>query len=57
MTIRTNFTSAGPKIFEIVSPPIALVVVHNHPSGAMPYPALCREELGFVSGEVLPDAA
>jgi hypothetical protein len=26
-------------------------------TGAMPYPVLCREELGFVSGEVLPDAA
>ncbi len=35
----------------------SFVLVHNHPSGAMPYPVLCREELGFVSGEVLPDAA
>jgi hypothetical protein len=26
-------------------------------TGAMPYPVLFREELGFVSGEVLPDAA
>jgi DNA repair protein RadC len=35
----------------------SFILVHNHPSGAMPYPVLCREELGFVSGEVLPDAA
>jgi DNA repair protein RadC len=35
----------------------AFVLVHNHPSGAMPYPVLRRMERGVPSGEALSGAA
>ncbi len=41
----------------IVHSAYAFVVVHNHPSGAMPYPVLCRKEHGVPSKEKFCDAA
>jgi DNA repair protein RadC len=41
----------------IVHSAYAFVLVHNHPSGAMSYPVLCRSEHGISSREALPDAA
>jgi DNA repair protein RadC len=41
----------------IFHPAYAVVVVHNHPSGAMPYPVLCRTEGRVSSDEAFADAA
>jgi DNA repair protein RadC len=35
----------------------AFVLVHNHPSGAMPYPVLHRMEYGTASSKAFFDAA
>jgi DNA repair protein RadC len=35
----------------------AIVCVHNHPTGVMPHPVLCRTEPSFQSKQALKDAA
>jgi DNA repair protein RadC len=35
----------------------SFILVHNHPSGVMPYPVLRRMEYGAASNEALSDAA
>ena len=35
----------------------SFILVHNHPSGAMPYSVLCRAEHGVLSDEGIFDAA
>jgi DNA repair protein RadC len=41
----------------IVHAAAGFVLVHNHPSGVMPYPVLRRMEYGAASNEALSDAA
>jgi DNA repair protein RadC len=41
----------------IVHSAYAFIMVHNHPSGAMPYPVLCRTEWGVLSDQACSDAA
>jgi DNA repair protein RadC len=55
-----NETLAHPR--EVLKPVIAFsayafILVHNHPSGVMPYLVLCRTESGVSSDDAFSDAA
>jgi DNA repair protein RadC len=41
----------------IVAAAAHAILLHNHPSGVMPHPVLCRMDHDFHSGEPLSDAA
>ena len=41
----------------ILASAAAIIVSHNHPSGVMPHPVLCRTETNLQSGLAIQDAA
>jgi RadC-like JAB domain len=60
MSLNPTRSIAHPR--EIFKPVIthsaySFIMVHNHPSGAVPYPVLCRTECRVSSDEAFADAA